>query len=74
MAETPNYGLYLTPEDDTTKVLDWVQNISGPGANSNMMRIDALIAALNAAKSNKIVESTDLPIGLLEGDEWDRLL
>ena len=75
MAETPNYGLYLTPEDDTTtKVLDWIQKFLGPGADSNTMKIDAIIAALESAKANKVVESSSQPSGLSVGDEWDRLL
>lgn len=75
MAETPNYGLYLTPEDDlTTAVLVWVQKFLGPGSDSNMMQIDALIAALEAAKANKVVESATEPTGLSPGDEWDRVI
>ena len=75
MAETPNYGLYLTPEDDTTtRLLDWVQKLLGPSADSNMMQLDALIAAIEVAKANKIVESDTEPTGLSVGDEWDRLL
>lgn len=75
MAETPNYNLYLTPEDDTTtRLLDWIQKFLGPSADSNMMQIDALIAALEAAKANKVVESVDEPTGLAPGDEWDKVL
>ncbi|MGM9608352.1 MAG: hypothetical protein ACI3XJ_12690 [Oscillospiraceae bacterium] len=75
MAETPNYKLYLTPEDDTTtRLLDWVQKFLGPSADSNMMQLDAIIAALEAAKANKVVESAEEPTGLSSGDEWDRLL
>ena len=75
MAETPNYGLYLTPEDDTTtRVLEWVQKFLGPSASSNMMQLDAIIAALEAAKANKVVESVIEPAGLAVGDEWDRVI
>ncbi len=75
MAQTPNYGFYLTPEDDTaTHVLDWVQNIVGPSAGSNTMRQDTILAGLEASKANKVVESAAQPEGLSVGDEWDRLL
>lgn len=75
MAETPNYSLYLTPEDDTTTtVLAWIQNLMGPASRSNMMQLDAIIAALEAAKANKVIESAEEPTGLTPGDEWDRLL
>lgn len=64
MAETPNYGLYLTPTDDTaTKVLDLIQSLMGPDSESNMMKIDAAIAALDGA----IVALTGAKADLVNG-------
>lgn len=75
MSETPNYGLYVTPPDDTTtNLIQWMQLIDGTASMSNMMKIDNLIASLEAAKSNKIIESDSEPEGMVSGDEWDRLL
>lgn len=75
MATTPNLGLYvIQPSELMTNVLDWVNQMSSTDSASNMMVLDAVIAALQSGKSNKIVESVDEPSGLNAGDEWDQIL
>ena len=51
MAETTNYQLYIT-DDDETLFKDWREQINGT-VNSNMTKIDAALYAI-AAKSEPI--------------------
>lgn len=75
MAETPNYGLFVIPPEDTSRALmDWTQRMDGTSETSNMMLIDKLLAALQAEKANNVVESDTEPSDQDPGDEWDRLL
>lgn len=69
MAETPNYGLSLVPESDTTTtVLAMIQNLMGTNSSSNMMKIDALLAALNTANA-QLENALDDKQNMLSGIE-----
>lgn len=66
MAETSNYGLYLT-EDATVNFLDWREKLAGQN-NSNMTIIDEALAKMcsdigTKAKASTYVNATLLSTG-----------
>ena len=57
MANTPNYGLYIT--DDTTVTFQaFRQALCGTGQSSNMMKIDGAMAALKPVAFSVIVPAS----------------
>ena len=55
MAETPNYGLYVTePSNTDTNLIDWVQQVNGTDSTSNMMKLDRALADIETNKQNKL--------------------
>lgn len=60
MAETANYGLYVTDED-TDRFIDWRKRINGE-TNSNMVKIDEALHG----KADSSVEIN----GVLKADAW----
>ena len=61
MAKSPNLGLNITPESESTKrFLEWRTELAGTGSDSNMMIIDAAVAAAQDTADAAMAVQTNL--------------
>lgn len=69
MATTKNYGLYVTAPSDNVRVQTWRNQLCGD-ADSNMVKIDKALAALDAKSLPPVTASDEDKILKVTGGVW----